>query len=105
MSRTDLTKHFRQARRLPPRGNWRETRPDHYEDYLHFRVPARLMRVGIAQVTAALQDAGFLPRRMTCECSHCRNDRDCCGMIFPYALKVSRARRGVKAVIFHTRNI
>lgn len=48
-------------------------------------------------------DLGLTP--YGCNCSHCRNDWDCCGRLFPAHHKVERMKRGFRVVTEYQRNI
>lgn len=40
-----------------------------------------------------------------CDCSHCRNDWDCCGRFIVSGRRTRNTRRGLSVVTYYTRNI
>lgn len=59
-------------------------------------------------VLRAMIAAGYLPQPGRCDCSHCANDWDCCGRLFPSRVtlrNVNRREAFATAVIHYVRNV
>lgn len=56
----------------------------------------------------AMIAAGYLPQPGRCDCSHCANDWDCCGRLFPSRVtlrSVNRREAFATAVVHYVRNV
>lgn len=89
-----------------PRAKWHTLDEDSVVSFVSVRVPATtIKRVGVATIGHVLRDAGIVVERLGCHCRHCMAGWDCCGRLFPYAVRTKRVKRGLSIRVSYTRNI
>lgn len=83
---------------------------DTWENVVSVPVSRRMIRENRTRraLLRAMIEANYLPQPGRCDCSHCANDWDCCGRLFPSRVtlrNVNRREHFATAVIHYVRNV